>query len=82
MLHADQERVYSPRPCHREVLEIVPGKMERMHEHQNMRNNNLISRLSNFRNSERGRDLNFYLSKQKQKKTPEPVHALFPNKYA
>jgi hypothetical protein len=28
VLHADQEHVYSPRPLHREVLGIVPGKME------------------------------------------------------
>jgi len=28
VLHADQEHVYSPRPFHREVLGIVPGKME------------------------------------------------------
>ena len=29
VLHADQEHVYSPRPFHREVLGIVPGKMEK-----------------------------------------------------
>ena len=28
VLHADQEHVYSPQPFHREVLGIVPGKME------------------------------------------------------
>ena len=28
VLHADQEHVYSSRPFHREVLGIVPGKME------------------------------------------------------
>ena len=29
VLHADQEHVYSSRPFHREVLGIVPGKMEK-----------------------------------------------------
>jgi hypothetical protein len=58
---------------HDRVLEIVPGKMERMHEHQNMRNNNLISRLLNFRNSKRGGYLNFYLSKQQIKKIKRPI---------
>ena len=28
VLHADQERVNNPQPHHREVLRIVPGKME------------------------------------------------------
>ena len=28
VLHADQEHVYSSRSFHREVLGIVPGKME------------------------------------------------------
>ena len=35
---------------------------------KNIRSNNLISHLSNFQKSERGRDLIFYLSKQKIKK--------------
>ena len=39
-----------------------------MPKHQNIRSNNLISHLSNFQKSERGRDLIFYLSKQKIKK--------------
>ena len=28
VLHVDQEHVYSPRPFHRKVLGVVPGKME------------------------------------------------------
>jgi hypothetical protein len=28
VFHADQEHVYRPRPFHRKVLGVVPGKME------------------------------------------------------
>ena len=37
VLHADQERVYSPRPRHRKVLGIVPGKMETFKCHRFMK---------------------------------------------
>ena len=46
VLHADQENVYSPRPFHREVLRIVPGKMDTHSILENLRQKNLIYLLN------------------------------------
>ena len=48
VLHADQEHVYSSRPFHREVLGIVPGKMEMKKGFVELNSNDNLFEISNL----------------------------------